>query len=249
MAVTSRELRESPRETSAPSRGVPAPLARRLRPPSWLDARLIVGVLLVVISVAVGTKLLASADRYESVWAAARDLTPGTTVSRDDLTVAKVRFRDHGSGYLTAAADPTGRVVAIPIHAGELIPRAALIERVASPVRLVTISVDRLHLPRGDLHGAHVDVYVTLRPPDGAAARPQLVIGNVAVVDTVSDAGLGAAGVGLVLQVPGDLVADVLAASRSGTMDVVRVPTEDASAAPTPGEFRAGTVAPSQAAD
>ena len=139
---------------------LPAPPAIRLKSPSWLDGRLVVGVVLVLLSVLVGAKIIASSDHYDTIWAASRDLAPGTTLVKADLLLVNVRFKDHGGVYISAAGpSPVGRTTSAPLTSGQLIPLAALPSTKPVPVRLVTIPVAKLHMPSGnDLHGVQVDL-------------------------------------------------------------------------------------------
>ena len=77
---------------------------RRVRPPRWLDLRLVLGVLLVLASVLLGARVVSAADATVPVWAVTGDLAAGTQLSADDLVAVDVR--------LDAAADaPTGETV------------------------------------------------------------------------------------------------------------------------------------------
>jgi SAF domain len=231
---------------SRPANDLPAVPARRLTSPSWLDGRLVVGVLLVLLSVVIGAKVVASADRYDQVWAAAHDIAPGTTLSKSDLVVVRVRFHDHGGGYYAASSGSlVGRTTTRPLSAGELISTDAAPARQPAPQRLVTVPVDRLHMPRGDLRGVQVDLYVTVKSSIGTrdVARPQLVLAGVTVAETVTDSALGTSGSGLVLSVPVEFVDTVVQAVESGTLDVVKVPAGATSVAPSPGPFAASVTA------
>ena len=70
----------------------PSPPARRLRPRSWFDPRLILGVLLVLGSVVTGSAVISAADRSVRVWALTRDVAAGTVLTGDDVRPARVRF-------------------------------------------------------------------------------------------------------------------------------------------------------------
>src|SRR5471032_1731462 len=106
---------------------LPVPSATRLKSPSWLDGRLVIGVVLVLLSVVVGAKIIASSQRYDVMWAASRDIAPGTTLIKADLLQVDVRFKDHGALYISAAgASPVGRVTVAPLADGQLIPMAAV---------------------------------------------------------------------------------------------------------------------------
>jgi hypothetical protein len=220
-----------------------------LKSPSWLDGRLVIGVVLVLLSVVVGAKIISSSQRYEVMWAASRDIAPGTTLIKADLLQVDVRFKDHGSLYIsTQGASPVGRVTVSPLADGQLIPLAAVPATVPQAVRLVTIPVARLHMPRGnDLQGVQVDLYVTPKTLSGQPdAEPQLVLANVTIADTIVDSSLGGdGGSGVVLSVPVAYVDAVVAAAQLGSVDLVRVPagmtagtsagtTAGAAAAPTP---------------
>jgi hypothetical protein len=223
---------------------LPAPSATRLKTPSWLDGRLVIGVVLVLLSVVGGAKIIASSQRYDVMWAASRDIAPGTTLIKADLVQVDVRFKDHGALYISAAgASPVGRVTVSPLANGQLIPLAAVPATPPPAVRLVTIPVARLHMPRGnDLHGVQVDLYVTPKTPSGQAqAKPQLVLANVIIADTIVDSSLGGDdGSGVVLSVPIAFVDAVVAAAQLGSVDLVRVP-----AAATTGATVAIPVGPS----
>jgi hypothetical protein len=208
---------------------LPVPSATRLKSPSWLDGRLVIGVVLVLLSVVVGAKIIASSQRYDVMWAASRDIAPGTTLIKADLLQVDVRFKDHGALYIsTAGASPVGRVTVSPLADGQLIPLAAVPATPPPAVRLVTIPVARLHMPRGnDLHGVQVDLYVTPKTLNGEAqAKPQLVLANVTIADTIVDSSLGGDdGSGVVLSVPVAFVDAVVAAAQLGSVDLVRVPS------------------------
>ena len=143
---------------------VPAsPRARRLTPPGWLDGRLVVGVLLVLVSVVVGARVLASADRSELVWAAASDVAAGSQLAEGDLVPVRVRLFDTGPSYLSAdGPPPVGYLVRRGVGAGELLPEQSLTAPGADvDVRLVTVPVDAGHYPPTLAEDQRVDLWVT----------------------------------------------------------------------------------------
>jgi len=226
---------------------LPAPPASRLKPPSWLDGRLVAGVLLVLLSVVVGAKVVASSGDYDQIWAAAHDLAPGTTLTKGDLVVVKVRFHDHGGGYYAASGNSLiGRTTVAQLSAGQLIPVAAVPEKPPLQTRLVTVPVAKLHMPHdNNLQGTQVDLYVTVKSTVGQAqAAPQLVLANVTVADVIAESSLAASGnSGVVLEVPVAYVDAVVGAVESGSIDLVRVPASNTSSTPSPGVFTPGPAA------
>jgi hypothetical protein len=208
-----------------------SPPATRLAAPRWLDARLLIGVLLVLVAVVVGAKVVAEADDTQQVWAVTRDLAAGVTLEPGDVTARPVRLPGGAGRYLAATGQvPTGFVLTRPVGAGEVLPAAAVAAPGASPTqRLVTVPVEPFHFPSDLSRGERVDLYVTPKSgPSGAVAAPRLVLERVVVgglQERPSTLG-GAAGVGVALSVPAADAADVVGAARSGAVDLVRVPAD-----------------------
>ncbi len=116
----------------------PSPTPRRVRTPSWLDLRLVLGVVLVLASVLVGAKIVSGANHTYRMLAVNRDLAAGTLLNRDDVETVRVQLPHHGDGtYLPADADVTGKQLNRPLTRGELVPAAAL----SRPAALTTLTV------------------------------------------------------------------------------------------------------------
>jgi hypothetical protein len=213
-----------------------SPRANRLATPRWLDTRLVLGVLLVLVSVVVGARVLSSADRSQTVWAAARDLAPGTQLAEGDVVRKRVRlFGDDRRRYISGSgASPVDWVLRRGVGAGELLPFFALTkpgEDVA--YRYVTVPIGRGHLPPGLASGMQVDVYVSPERAAGAAAAPvastapRLVVRNVTVLQRPKLSGFtggGSTDESIVLRVRPTEVPLLLAAMSEGRIDLVGVP-------------------------
>lgn len=212
-----------------------APRARRLVAPRWLDARLVLGVLLVLFAVVAGARVFAAADRYSTVYVARHDLVPGERLTRADLAVGRVRLADQGHLYIAAGSMPTGYVVLRYVGAHELVPVGALAGSAQQPeTRLVTVPVAPGHLPPGLDRGSLVDVYATPKSAGtGTTTAPVLVLAGAAVQSR--DGGSRTFGadsaLSVVLAVPSERVADVVHAVESGVIDLVAVPAAAAAAA------------------
>jgi hypothetical protein len=211
-----------------------SPKANRLATPGWLDARLVLGVLLVLVSVVVGARVLSSADRSQTVWAATHDLAPGAQLTAGDLTRLRVRlFGADTRKYINGRGGaPTGYFVQRGIGAGELLPIAALTKPGQDlSFRLVTVPVARGHLPPDLAEDSQVDVYVSPEKKTGSTAptpvAPRLVVRNVTVLQRPKVSGFAGGGStdeSIVLQVRPADVALILAAMSEGRIDLVGVP-------------------------
>ncbi|MBV9290879.1 MAG: SAF domain-containing protein [Frankiales bacterium] len=206
-----------------------SPRAVRLAAPRWLDARLVLGILLVLLSIVAGARVLASADHYTKVYVAARDLAPGEHLTSADLTVGQVRLHGQAGHYVAAGAAPVGYVVTRYVGAGELLPAAALAGTGPAPAsRFVTVPVAAGHLSDDLQRGQLVDVYLTPKAAAGQAVpAPTLVLAGAAVQSRSGGSRTFGAdsSVSVVLAVPIAKVADVVHAVESGSIDLVAVPT------------------------
>jgi hypothetical protein len=219
-----------------------SPRASRLATPGWLDGRLVLGLLLVLVSVVVGARVLSSADRSTLVWAAGKDLTAGTLLAEGDLEPVRVRLFESAGRYVGAGgAPPVGYVVRRGLGAGELLPQGALAEPDQdAELRLVTVPVEAGHYPPTLTDDQRVDLWVTPQAaPDAVTAEPaagppeplvlrgaQQVLSQVVVAAGPVRDDLAAAGgtVPIVLQVRPQDVDEVVSAMGLGRLDLVRVP-------------------------
>lgn len=207
-----------PGATSTVDGTAPPRAARRLQRPGWRDLRLVVGVLLVLLSVAGGLRLVASLDDTTPVYAATRDLLPGQPVGEDDLVPVPVRMDDQLSEYVDGSAPiEPGTFLVRGVGAGELVPLTALGTGREALDKTVGVPVD-VAAARSLTAGAVVDVWVSRRDAEAvgeAYLDPELLLAG-AVVDTVPaettglGAGLGRTAVQVV--VPADDVGKVIAA-------------------------------------
>lgn len=166
---------------------LPAPTASRVRPPSWRDSRLVVGVLLVLVSTVLGALVVARADDRVPVWAAKGPVAPGQRLTEADVVRVDVLLGDGAATYLSAAAAlPADTFALRDLRPGELVPSSAVggPDRVdVQQVALLADATSASTLTRGSV----VDVYVN-RPTSGTTVGtptfegPERALEAVAVV-------------------------------------------------------------------
>ncbi len=198
----------------------PSARAARLRRPSWRDARLLVGLLLIFGSVLAGARVLAAADRTTPVYTARSTLSVGHQLRAQDVTLTRVRLDGVMSQYLPGGHGvPVGQVLTRPVAAGELVPRTALADAARMDLRPVAVPVSGA-LPEGITLGSAVDVWVAERRAGstGEFQTPRRLAGD-APVNAITESGAGLAAVRgpsvQVLLAPEE-VADLLGALANG---------------------------------
>lgn len=197
---------------------LPVPKATRLQRPAWRDARLLIGLVLVVASVAVGSTVVAAADDRTAMYAARGPLVPGQPLTEDDLVRVDVQLGSAGQRYLSADAGlAPERFVLREVAAGELVPAVAVGERDRVSVQALTLSVDAGTVAALGV-GSRVDVYVN--PTEPGATRADAFAGPVLALEGVSVASLPKTSGGLSGGAGGDRPVQVMA-PRQRIKDII----------------------------
>jgi hypothetical protein len=198
----------------------PSPRAARLRRPSWLDLRLVIGLLLVLVSVVLGARVVAAADRTTPVWAVRSDLAAGTTLGSGDLVVVRMRVSTGADRYLSAARSPAGLALTRDVGAGEVLPAAAV--RPGAGGSMVSIPVSPQHVPTSIRVGQLIDVYATAKAPDGSVRTDRVLTGVPVQEVRFPPRGVlsSTAEVALVVRVPPEAAVALVRALRSAEIDV-----------------------------
>lgn len=197
-----------------------SPTATRPRRAWWRDLRVVVGATIVIVCMFAGARAVSAGDDTVTVWRVNRALAAGTVPSSADVQAVTMP-RQAAAPYAPATESPAMRL-ARDVAAGELLPVQG--ESTAPDVRWVTTPVEPLHAPTDLAPGERVDVWSTSTADLGAVVEPKLVLAG-ALVSGVSTDAVGFGGeYGVVLEVTPEAAGDLLAALRTGSIDLVRVP-------------------------
>lgn len=213
------------------------PTASRIQRARWLDPKLVVGVLFVLLSVVVGAKVVAEADDSVPVWQLTHDLGQGSTLTSGDLVRRDVRLPGGAGDYVVATGEmPVGYVLVRPVGHDELLPRRAVARAQDATLRRLSIEVDQVTAD-GLEAGSVVDVYVVPEAAGTQAALSAEVLTDVTVAAVARDGGgLGAstrAG-GVTLLVAPDDARRVLDAQSRGTVQLLGRDLSPTAVAPAP---------------
>ena len=160
--------------------------AARLKRPSWKDPRLLVGILLVLVSVAGVVFLVGSADRTTEVFAARDGIAVGERLTQDNVVRARVRLGDTESQYITAESGlPEGVVALQRIGENQLVPRASLGEVDELDRKPVAITIEET-LPAQAVAGARVDVWVGQPDTRNGFSEPKLLLPGAEIAEVAA---------------------------------------------------------------
>lgn len=187
---------------------MPSPVPRRVKPPGWLDLRLVTGVVLVLASVLMGAKIISGANHRVGRLAVTRDLAAGTLLRRADVRTVGVQLPGAGPGvYLSGDADVVGKQLNRPLSNGELLPAAAL--GIAAALTTVTVPFPGDAAPALS-PGQRVEIWLSSK-----VCPTVVLLADVTVQDVRASPGgsfSGSAGQNVVLSVPPALASRLVAA-------------------------------------
>jgi hypothetical protein len=172
-----------------------SPQATRQRRTRWRDPKLWLGIVLVLASIVVGARVVASADDTVAVWRLARDIPAGAAVTSSDLQVTRVHFDDPAvdAAYLRAdrPVPPSARATR-DLKAGEILGASAVTSSAAPATRQLPLGVGLAHEPADLRAGDHVEVWAVPSAAAGVGSRgvsaPSLVLRDVTVLSVGSSA-------------------------------------------------------------
>lgn len=190
---------------------ITSPTPRRVAMPRWLDLRLVLGVVLVLVAVLIGATVLARARHTDKELAVTRDLAAGSTVRAADLRLVDTQLPDdvrHDGGYLNDAADVVGKVLAKPLHKGELVPASALTVATSATTVSVPFAADAAPaLTRGQ----RIVVWLSTPSCPSVVLLPDVTVQDVRAADSGSFSS-GGTGQDVVLSVAPELAQRVVEA-------------------------------------
>jgi hypothetical protein len=166
----------------------------RLKKPSWKDPRLVVGILLVLASMAGVISLLGAADQTMEAYAARESIAVGEQLTEDKLHRVKVRLGDLEQRYLTPEAGLAEGLVAVQrIGKDQLVPRDSLGEPDLLDRKPVAVTIDEV-LPGQAVAGSRVDVWVALPDARNGFSPPTLLLPGAEIAQiTAGSTALGSA--------------------------------------------------------
>ncbi len=221
-------LRTQPASAITPRSTEPASTQPRQRLRS-IDSRLLAGCALIIGSIALASIVMGKAGHTTSVWIAARDVPSGVVVTKSDVALVSANLSQSQGQYVLESQPVLGLRTTHDLAKGEFIPGSALRSVKPTSLRLVTVPVEQFHAPAGLARGDLVDVYINSTNDSGLSGTASLVATRVAVHSVEDDGGtFGASSgsVGVVLELTRESVCRVVSGTRSGSVDLVRVPMD-----------------------
>lgn len=159
---------------------VPSPKATRQSRPRWLDPKLFLGILLVLVSMVLGARVVAAADQTVEIWALREDvrLEPAMPLTKDALVAKKVQFtsQEDADRYVSAREEiPEGARMLRSVGGEEFLPRDSWTDDPDRQLEDAPIPVLPSLLPKSLRAGDRVDVYFVASEDDAFPPKAAVV--------------------------------------------------------------------------
>lgn len=188
------------------------------------DARFLVGIALIALSIAGVWFVVDAARRTVPVLAADRTIAQGEAVTAADVRVVDVALGQVADAYAVSGALEDGVVATRTIAAGELVPMGALGE--ATAARTTSVVIDSAaDVPASVGAGSLVEVWEAPLLERGLFDSPRILVADATVVSVSRDDSLmGGGSAALELVIPrADVAATLAALSGGSSLSVVPI--------------------------
>ena len=182
----------------------------------WADTRFIVGIVLIVASVAGVWFVVSAARQTVPVFAATRTIVPGEEVDATVLRVVDVALGPVSDAYAAPGMLEPGAIATRTIDAGELVPLSAVGAASASDLTSVVLR-SATDVPAAVVAGARVEIWSAAALEHGQYEQPRILVPDATVATvTRDDSMVGDDSAALELVIPRADVAATLAAIAGG---------------------------------
>lgn len=192
------------------------------RRPFWADLRFVLGIVLIVASVAGVGLVVSLANQTRSVYVAATTLVPGQPVTEAEVTAVDIGLGTVVERYLAEGDLTIGAVATRTILEGELIAATAIGDAESTAVTKVVVrsSVD---VPADISAGDLVDLWASTPLESGVFGTPRVLVPEATIVSVRRDdsmMGGGAAQVEIVIA-RSDVSATLEAMTNGSALSIV----------------------------
>lgn len=182
----------------------------------WADVRFLLGIVLIVASVAGVWFVVSAARQTAPVFAVTRTIAPGEKITAADVRVVEVALGQVGAAYLSQGSLGAGVVATRTIVDGELVPTAAVGSANAARTTSVVLR-SAVDVPSSVVAGAVVEVWSAPLLERGLYDTPRILVADATVVTVTRDESMmGGGSSALEVVIPRADVAAVLAAIAEG---------------------------------
>lgn len=187
-------------------------------------SRLIVSIALCVAALVASYAMSIAANHSDKYWVVTHPIAAGTQVEGQDIGLQSVSLGASSRLYLSNAANPIGSITLRSLSSGELLPSAALTDdSEAMNHQQLAISIRSVDLPSTVEVGEVVTIFQLHDAKNGENGEPPHHIASGVFITSIDRKSTNFGGeVAITISVDRDVIGDILDATTSGRLVVVK---------------------------
>lgn len=189
-----------------------------------IDLRIVIGILLMLFTMAAGATVIRKAQDRTPVLVAAQQVQPGEVITAEHLRTAWISAAE-GIDYLPASdrAGIVGQIAAEPLTRGKIIGSGAVIKTPALPAGFVAMSLALKpeKAAAGELRPGDRVAVIASTSPDRPDARTMILLRDIEILSSRHNQSSEGSGVLVVLKVRLEEARAIAEAQSAGTIHLV----------------------------
>lgn len=189
-----------------------------------IDLRIVIGILLMLFTMAAGATVIRKAQDRTPVLVAAQQVQPGEVITAEHLRTAWISAAE-GIDYLPASARAgiVGQIAAEPLSRGKIIGSGAVIKTPALPAGFVAMSLALKpeKAAAGELRPGDRVAVIASTSPDRPDARTTILLRDIEILSSRRNQSSEGSAVLVVLKVRLEEARAIAEAQSSGTIHLV----------------------------
>lgn len=194
--------------------------------PSKKDShnRFVLSAVLICAALLASFAMSMAANQREKYWITLKPISAGSQITMSDLGFTSAALGRATAGYLLERNNPVGSVALRRIPAGEILHFSAVTKDVGAQANSeISLSVRAVDIPKDITVGELVTIYHLHDAKNGEAQIPlQKVLGGVFISSIDRESANFGSDIALTVSLDREVVADLLTATTSGRLVIVR---------------------------
>ena len=188
------------------------------------SSRLVISIALCAAALIASYAMSLAANHSEKYWVLTRSIAAGTQLEENDLGIDSLSLGNSAARYIAERENPVGSVTLRAMNAGELLQRSALTEDSNTMNhQQLSISLRSVDLPMSTEVGEVITLFQVHDVTNGENAEPPRYISGGVFIVSIDRKGSNFGGeVAITVSVNREMVAEILDATTSGRLVVVR---------------------------
>ena len=165
-----------------------------------------------------------AANHSEKFWVLVHPIAAGTQIEASDVAIESVALGPSSSRYISIHENPVGSITRRQLNVGELLERSSITDNSdALTHQEISLSLRSVDIPTDTAVGEVVTVFQVHDAKNGENPEPAHHIASGVAITSIDRKGTNFGGeVAVTVSIDRDLILDVLNASTSGRLVIVR---------------------------